>query len=130
MKGTRVIATIGATAMLGSIALLGTPALANDDDVIREGNCSGRSDWKLKASPENGRIEVEGEVDSNVNGQNWRWKILHNGNVSARGTKETKGPSGSFEVRRVVVNAAGTDQIGWRAKNPNTGETCRGNLRF
>ena len=104
--------------------------MANDDDVIREGNCSGAADWKLKASPENGRIEVEGEVDSNRNGQTWRWRILHNGNVSARGTSTTKAPSGSFEARRLVVNAAGADRIGWRARNAATGQTCRGSLRF
>lgn len=106
------------------------PAVANDDDVIRRGNCSGSSDWKLKASPENGRIEVEGEVDSNRNGQTWRWRMLHNGHVSAKGRATTKSPSGSFERRRTMVNASGTDRIGWRARNPQTGETCRGNLKF
>lgn len=106
------------------------PALANDADVIRTGACSGSAHWKLKASPENGRIEVEGEVDSNVAGQNWHWRILHNGNVSARGTATTTPRSGSFEVRRLLVNAAGTDSIGWRARNAATGQTCRGGLRF
>ncbi len=120
-----------ATALTLGLAFAGAvPALANDADVIKRGSCSGSANWKLKASPENGRIEVEGEVDSNVNGQNWRWRILHNGGVSARGTATTSAPSGSFEVRRVVVNAAGTDVIGWRAKNPATGQTCRGSLRF
>ncbi len=99
-------------------------------DVIRRGPCSGAADWKLKASPENGRIEVEGEVDSNVNGQTWRWRILHNGASSARGTATTTAPSGSFEVRRLVVNAAGTDPIGWRARHVASGQTCRGHLQF
>ncbi|MFL6289125.1 MAG: hypothetical protein ACJ73L_12080, partial [Actinomycetes bacterium] len=94
------------------------------------GNCSGSSDWKLKASPQNGRIEVEGEVDSNVSGQNWKWKMLHNGQVSARGSATTAGASGSFDVRRLMVNVKGDDHIGWRAKNPNSGEVCRGNLTF
>ncbi|MBA2532469.1 MAG: hypothetical protein H0V23_10265 [Nocardioidaceae bacterium] len=105
-------------------------AAAKDGDVIREGQCSGASDWKLKASPENGRIEVEGEVDSNRNGQTWNWRIRHNGNVSARGTATTQAPSGSFEVRRVLGNAAGTDSSGWRATNPRSGEVCRGSLKF
>lgn len=122
---------VGAVALAG-IALLATsgPALANDADVIRRGSCSGASDWKLKASPENGRIEVEGEVDSNRTGQTWKWRMLHNGQVSARGTATTSGPSGSFDVRRVMVDLAGTDQIGWRARNPGTGEVCRGSLQF
>lgn len=106
------------------------PALANDDDVIRRGSCTGATDWKLKASPEDGRIEVEGEVDSNRNGQTWRWRIRHNGSLSARGTATTQPPSGSFEVRRVLVDAAGTDTIVFRARNPRTDEVCRGVLRY
>ena len=132
MMNTRTTAIrIGAVALAGT-ALLATagPALANDADVIRRGGCSGSSDWKLKASPENGRIEVEGEVDSNRTGQTWKWRMLHNGQVSARGSATTTGPSGSFDVRRVMVNLAGTDRIGWRATNPVTGEVCRGNLSF
>lgn len=106
------------------------PALAGDDDVIRRGSCTGATDWKLKASPEDGRIEVEGEVDSNRNGQTWRWRIRHNGSLSARGTATTQPPSGSFEVRRVLVDAAGTDTIVFRARNPRTDEVCRGVLRY
>ncbi|MFL6181274.1 MAG: hypothetical protein ACJ73J_03120 [Actinomycetes bacterium] len=126
-----ILIRTGAIAFTG-MALLGVagPALANDADVIRRGNCSGSSDWKLKASPQNGRIEVEGEVDSNVSGQNWKWKMLHNGQVSARGSATTAGASGSFDVRRLMVNVKGDDHIGWRAKNPNSGEVCRGNLTF
>ncbi len=121
-------------AMIASVIAMSAatvvPAQANDADVIRRGNCSGASDWKLKASPEDGRIEVQGEVDSNRNGQTWTWRILHNGGVSARGTATTRAPSGSFEVRRLIVNAAGTDTVGWRATNTTSGETCAGSLRF
>ncbi|HEY7044142.1 MAG TPA: hypothetical protein VH419_10785 [Nocardioidaceae bacterium] len=107
-----------------------TPADANDRDVIRRGSCSGHAEWKLKASPEDGRIEVEAEVDSSRNGQVWKWRILHNGDVSAHGTRKTKPPSGSFEVRRLMLNLAGTDTIGWRARQPASGQVCRGSLRF
>lgn len=106
------------------------PVLANDDDVIRRGSCSGATDWKLKASPQDGRVEVEGEVDSNRNGQTWHWRIRHNGSLSARGTATTHPPSGSFEVRRVLVDAPGTDTIVFRAHNPRTDEVCRGVLRY
>lgn len=122
---------VGALALSGALTLsLSAPALANDADVIKRGSCTGASDWKLKASPENGRIEVEGEVDSNVNGQTWRWRLRHNGHLSARGVAVTKPPSGSFDVRRLMVNAPGTDRVVWRARNPQTGEVCRGSLRF
>lgn len=132
MSHTR--AALAAGLAVGAVAALSLfptgPAVANDDDVIRRGSCTGASDWKLKASPENGRIEVEGEVDSNQNGQTWSWRILHDGSLSARGTATTQPPSGSFEVRRVLMNAAGTDTIVFRGRNPRTEEVCRGILRF
>jgi hypothetical protein len=111
-------------------AFVAAPALANDDDVIRRGSCSAGTDWKVKASPQDGRIEVEAEVDSNQNGQTWRWRLRHNGSLSAKGTATTSGPSGSFEVRRVIVDAAGTDHIVFRARNPKTDEVCRGVVNF
>jgi hypothetical protein len=122
---------VGAAATLAmSLTLVGGPALANEDDVIRRGGCSGSTDWKLKASPEDGRIEVEGEIDSNRNGQVWRWRMLHDGSLSARGKAKTHGPSGSFEVRRVMVDLSGTDTFVFRAKNRRSGEVCRGTVRF
>jgi len=123
------IAGLGA-AMALSVALAPAPALAKDGDVIRVGSCSGSADWKLKASPEDGRIEVEGEVDSNQNGQLWRWRIVHNGTVSARGSATTQPPSGSFEVRRVLVNLAGTDTIRFVARHLASDQVCRGTVRF
>ena len=127
---TRVIAGAAGSVLAMTMVVAGSPAMANDRDVIREGGCSGASDWKLKASPENGRIEVEGEVDSNRNGQTWRWRLKHNGSTSARGTATTRAPSGSFEVRRVVVNLAGTDHLTFRAINTGNGEVCRGSVDF
>jgi hypothetical protein len=110
-----------------ALATIGTgTAAAKDGDVIREGLCSGRSDWKLKLSEEDGRIETEFEVDSNVNGQRWNTLLRHNGVVVAQAVKVTKLPSGSFEFRRVLPNRAGNDQVVGRAQNPNTGEICRG----
>ncbi len=109
---------------------LAAPATAGDGEVIRRGSCSGSTDWKLKAKPDDGRLEVEGEVDSNRNGQNWRWRLVHNRSVSARGWATTRGPSGSFDVERRMVNLRGTDTIVFRARNPRTGEVCRGVVRI
>ena len=118
------------TAVLLAAIALPAPAFANDGDVIRRGGCTSGADWKLKASPEDGRIEVEAEVDSSVNGQDWKWRMLHNGSVTARGKATTSGPSGSFEVRRVVVNLKGEDVLKFRARNPASGEKCSGSLTF
>lgn len=124
--------TLAATgAVLTAIApLLATPAYAGDGDIIKRGSCTMGAEWKLKAGPQDGRIEVEGEVDSNRSGQTWRWRIIHNGTLSASGTATTQPPSGSFSVRRVLVDVAGTDSIVWRATRSATGETCRGVVTF
>ncbi len=131
----RTALVTGAVAALGVGVLAGAPADASvagsgDREVIRHGSCSGPPTWKLKAKSDNGRIEVEGEVDSNVNGQRWRWRILHDGDVAARGRATTSGPSGSFEVKRRLVNAPGEDRIGWRARHVGSGHTCRGALTY
>ena len=119
-----------ALATLASGAVLAPSAYAGDDDVIREGSCSGASDWKLKASEENGAIEVEFEVDSNINGQVWQYRLLDNGARIAQGTATTVAPSGSFEVRKVTANRAGQDVIVGQARNNQTGETCVGRLTY
>ncbi len=125
----RTAATASVVLAFGALSAL--PATASGGGgVEHRGNCSMNADWKLKAKADNGRIEVEAEVDSNKAGQTWTWRILHNGGVSARGTATTQPPSGSFQVRRLLVNAAGTDQIGFRSTNPASGETCSGSLRF
>ena len=122
---------IGALTLVAATTLLpAASAEAKDGDVIKRGSCSGSADWKLKASPEDGRIEVEGEVDSNKNGQTWSWRIKHNGSVSASGSKTTKAPSGSFTVRRVLVNLKGADDIVFRARHAKSGQVCRGALTF
>ena len=128
MNTTKKLVSVALLAAATAIPAL--PAVAKDGDVIRRGGCSGATSWKLKASPENGRIEVEGEIDSNRIGQTWDWRLMHNGSLSARGTATTSGPSGSFEVRRVVVNLAGPDNLVFRASNPRSGEVCRGSLTF
>ena len=125
--GRRLVAV---AALIVASVPLAAPALANDGDVIRRGACTGSTDWKLKASPENRRIEVEGEVDSNRSGQTWTWKIIQNGSLAAQGTGVTGGRSGSFDVRRVVSDSAGSDAFVFRARNGATGETCRGTLSF
>lgn len=130
-RRTRIV--IGALApLVTALVLVAAPAQAGDDDneIRREGSCSRGTDWKVKAKTDDGRIEFEGEVDSNQNGQTWHWRMKHNGAVSAKGTGTTTGPSGSFDVERKLANLAGTDQLVFKARNPASGERCRGTIAF
>ena len=119
---------IVAAAVLGILLIGGSavPTLAKDGDVIRRGACSGDSDWKLKLSDQDGRIEVEYEVDQNKVGDTWRVRIRHNGDLVFAGTRTTQAPSGSFEVRILQRNRSGDDVFRGRAVNLRTDEVCGG----
>src|SRR4051812_25196967 len=97
--------------------------------VIRSGSCTGPSDWKLKAKPDNGRLDTEFEVDQNRSGVRWHVVLRKNGNVIRDVVRFTQAPSGSFTVRAQPPNGAGTDRISARATR-RSGEVCRGSLRI
>lgn len=120
-----------ATGILATGMLATAPAIAaKGSDVVRTGGCSAATDWKLKVGNEDGRLEVEFEVDQNRNGQVWNVTLKRNGNAFWSGQRTTHAPSGSFEVNRLTTNGAGTDTITGRAVNSSTGEVCRGTVNF
>ncbi len=124
-----VIAAVIAALAFGA---LGTPGVASakQGEVRRTGTCSDGSTWKLKLSPDNGRIEADFEVDQNVVGDTWRVVMRHNGNVFFRGRRVTESPSGSFDVSRRVPDASGSDGFVAKATNLSTGEVCKGTGSF
>jgi len=99
-----------------------------DGRVVKTGSCTDGSRWKLKVKNDDGRLEAEGEVDSNSSGQTWSWKIKDNGSVAASGSSTTGGRSGSFSVERKIPNHAGTDKVTFRASH--SGEVCTGSIAF
>jgi hypothetical protein len=121
---------IGGAVALTLMAVAMPAAHAKDGDVIRRGACTGASDWKLKLSPENGRIEVESEVDQNRSGDRWAVRVAKNGARIFTGSRTTMPPSGSFEVRLVTANGPGPDAFRATATNQRTGETCGGRATF
>ena len=121
-KTIGVVAALLIATTLPAIGAGAANASGGGDDVIRRGSCSGSTEWKIKAKPDDGRIEVESEIDSNHNGQSWKWVLRHDGRVAARGSSTTHGPSGSFEVNRRTSNHAGKDSFRFRAVH--AGEVC------
>jgi hypothetical protein len=103
-----------------------SPGKDGDGRVARSGDCSGTSNWKLKAKPDDGRLEVEFEVDQNRNGVEWKVKLRRNGKTLVSTTRRTQAPSGSFSLERRIGDPAGTDKIS--AVATRDGETCRGAL--
>ena len=126
-KWTGGIAGLGVVAVL---ALGATPiASAKDGDVRVAGICTKASTSKLKLSAENGRIEVEFEVDQNRNGVRWVVGVTQNSRKVFAGTRVTKAPSGSFGARLLARNTAGTDRFVAKATSPS-GEVCTARASF
>ena len=124
MRIARTFLIIGFTVL--SPLVLAPAALAEDDDVERRGSCSDSSRWELDLERTQGGIEVDYEVDQNVVGDEWRVKLVHDGDVFFRGVRTTHGDDGSFDVERHTNDAAGTDHFVGKAVNTSTGEVCRG----
>ena len=126
MKAVRFIL---ATVLAGSLLAAAPVAMASNGKgggVTKSGPCSAASTWKLSLKPDNGRIEVQFEVDQNVVGDTWNVRMTDNGTQIFKGKRVTQAPSGSFEVRKLTANLAGSDHIVAKATNPTTGEVCRG----
>ena len=132
MSTTRHRIGSAALAALMITGMASAPALAKDGDgrVVKRGSCSASSDWKLRAKPDDGRLEVEFEVDSNRVGQRWTWTIRHDGRTIRSGARTTKAPSGSFSVERRIEDAGGRHAVSATARNRGTGETCRAWVRI
>ena len=129
MKSSR-LERLGLTCAIAAAALVAIPtASAKDGDVLVRGACTKASSSKLKLSEEDGRIEVEFEVDQNRNGVRWTVVLRRPATLLVRTTRVTRGPSGSFELRRVVADLAGADRITARATSPS-GEVCRATAAF
>ena len=120
------LAAVAAIALCIASAAVAAPA--KDGDVRVAGSCTKASSSKLKLSEEDGRIEVEFEVDQNRVGQKWAIVLRQNGAVVRRLSKVTQGPSGSFEARMLARNSAGADRFDARATRP--GETCTARASF
>jgi hypothetical protein len=126
----RLTGIVAATVVVAALGLGVTPiASAKDGDVRVAGTCTEASGSKLKLSAENGRIEVEFEVDQNRNGVRWIVSVSQNGRKRFAGTRVTKAPSGSFTTRLVAPNTAGADRFSARATSPS-GEVCTARATF
>ena len=124
MRLTRTFLIVGVT-VLNSLMLV-PAAHADGFEVERHGSCSGSSRWELDLDREHGRIEVDFEVKQGVVGDQWRVKLVHDGDVFFRDLRTTHDEDGSFDVERRTNDAAGTDRFVGKAVNKSTGEVCRG----
>ena len=108
--------------------MLAATAAAKDGDVEVAGTCTKATTSELKLSDEDGRIEVEFEVDQNRNGVRWTVQLYRNGVLAGHRVRVTRDPSGSFEARFVTRNGPGVDRFVARGARP--GERCVARASF
>jgi hypothetical protein len=107
-----ITTAVAVAAMTVPLAFAGPASAKGGGDAVRStGSCSGGGVFELKAKHDDGRIEVEYEVDTNRAGQAWHVRLTDNGVSVFSGTATTVAPSGSFTVHRLIPNRAGTDTI-------------------
>ena len=129
MNHKRVGAAATSLGMLCAGLFAATPAAASGGDAVRtSGQCAhGVGTWKLKGKADDGRIEIEFEVETNRVGQVWHVRITDNGDVVVNRDFTTVAPSGSFTVHRRPANKAGTDTIRAHAFRGDT--VCGGSVQ-
>ncbi len=109
MLSPRLITLILTLAISAAALTIAPLASAKGGPRVRvNGVCTQSSTAKLKLSREDGRIEVEFEVDQNRNGVPWKVTLRRNGSRVASAIARTRAPSGSFSLRRVISGAQGT----------------------
>jgi hypothetical protein len=99
--------------------------LATPMRLVRAGDCTGPSHWRLSVRREGTRLRVRFSVRGGIQGQTWNVFMDHNGTGFFAGTR-TSEIGGLFVVRRIVANRPGIDRIGASAHDTRSGEICRG----
>jgi len=113
-----VAAALGATTAQAATAKSG-------DGVRVAGTCSDMSTSKLKIKHDNGRLQVEFEVDQNRNAVPWTVELRKDGRLVFQGTRLTAAPSGSFSLERRIAGSTGII----KARATRNGEVCFANLQ-
>jgi hypothetical protein len=111
--------SLGVLALGASLIIpmaVAAPAMAKDGHgggggaaVTARGACPGADGWKLKAKHDDGRLEVEFEVDTDVAGQVWNIALTDNGSSIFKGLRTTA--LGGLEVEVHSTDRAGADLI-------------------
>jgi 2-methylaconitate cis-trans-isomerase PrpF len=127
-KAGKTIGIACTVAAAFAVALVPGAAAKGGDGVRVAGTCSGATSSELKVKHDDGRLEVEFEVDQNRNGVRWAVQLRKDGRLVFQGARRTTGPSGSFSIERHVVNGTATATI--RARASRAGEVCSAQARI
>ena len=120
--------TAGLTAPLVATAAPAFASGGGGGGVSSSGACTNGGHFELKAKHDDGKIEMEYQVDSNRVGQVWAVRITDNGKVVVSRHATTAPPSDSFTIRKVIADQPGLDKIHAHATFSN--HTCGGTVKL
>ncbi len=107
------------------VVAVGTAGAKDSRPEVRvSGVCGAGAASKLKLKVDDGRIELEFEVEHGRGGVVWRVALVRERRVVWKGAATTGRRSGSFEVRRTLDDLPGADTVAARAWGPG-GTSCR-----
>jgi hypothetical protein len=129
MKKLLWLVIAGALAMPVMSAAGSAGAAVAKAPVVKTGQCSGSSTWRLTLKMDNGRIEADSEVNHSTAGQVWNSTFRDNGTVFGHASV-TAAADGSADPTRYAQNRAGKDLVTVRSKNQTTGEVCIAKATF
>jgi hypothetical protein len=99
------------------------------DVISASGVCASVGRWSMTAASRSLRVVLRVSLTTGRPRQRWKILVLQNENTVLRGTRGSDW-RGDVRVRRRVANLPGTDRFLFVARNPVTGQTCRGALDF
>lgn len=129
---TKTLSTAASTAAIvaalaGPLLFTAGPAAASEGGTVtNSGSCSEHGTFTLAAKHDDGAIEIEYQVDTNVAGQTFAVRLTDNGTVILKRSVTTTAPSGSFSVPKRTANQAGSDTL--RARAVSGTNVCGGRV--
>lgn len=118
----RTVGIAGATLLL----IAGVPlafAVTASADTERRGSCGGSAWFDYEVEKDDGRFEVNFEVNSNRQGQQWQLRLFHDGSRYYSGVHTTD-YEGEVDIDWDRPDTSGNDSFRARARNLSSGEVC------
>jgi hypothetical protein len=104
MNLRRTTATVAAAGLLASPIALAAPAAATEKEFK-----VGGADVDFEVDKDDGRFEVEVDIDNAKPGTRWRITLWHDGNRFFKDTRRANGDGDVADVERSRPNTAGRD---------------------
>ena len=115
MNTRKTIATVGATALLATpLSMIASPAHADGPEKDREFRVAG-AEVDFKVEKDDGRFEIEVDIDDAKPGSKWRVVLKHDGRLIHKKVHRADS-DGEIEIDKNRRNTKGADTFKVRVK--------------